>query len=146
MRYWITNATLEHAPSIAELTAELGYPANITDTQHWLEALLDSPDHSVLLAASDTQLYGWLVVEKRLTLEAGYKAEITGLVVSAKCRRMGVGQALVSAAEGWAAEQGLNRLVVRSNIARAESHDFYQSIGFVRKKTAHVYEKGVEPV
>lgn len=146
MNYSITNASLEHASTIAELSAELGYPANTSDTESWLTTLLASPNHSVLLAVAADQLYGWLVVEKRLTLEAGFKAEITGLVVSARCRRLGVGLALVSAAQEWAAAQGLNRLVVRSNIARQESHDFYQCIGFRRTKTAHVYEKELIPV
>jgi GNAT superfamily N-acetyltransferase len=87
------------------------------------------------------QLSGWVVVERRVSLESGEKAEITGLVVTRSARREGIGKALVSFAEQWSAQLGLSSVRVRSNVARTESHDFYQHLGFMRKKTQHVYEK-----
>jgi GNAT superfamily N-acetyltransferase len=86
-----------------------------------------------------------MVVERRVSLESGEAAEITGLVVAASARRTGVGKALVSSAEQWTARQGLTAIRVRSNITRAESHPFYERLGFLRKKTQHTYEKPLGP-
>jgi len=36
-------------------------------------------------------------------------------------------------------------MVVRSNIARTESHVFYPGAGFTRMKTQHVYLRGSAP-
>ena len=56
-------------------------------------------------------------------------------------RRGGRARRLVTAGERWAATQGAPVLAVHSNIARAESHPFYERAGYVRVKTQHVYRK-----
>jgi GNAT superfamily N-acetyltransferase len=129
---------------IARLSLELGYPTTIETTTLSLDAVLHSTRHLVAVApASDNHLLGWLVAERRLWLESGEGIEITGLVVSASARRLGVGRALVSYAEDWARQQGFQSIRVRSNISRVESHPFYKSIGFLPKKTQHTYEKSL---
>ncbi|SDH91662.1 Ribosomal protein S18 acetylase RimI [Vibrio xiamenensis] len=141
MQFYIESATMDMSGDIAQLTAELGYTTSVDETKHRLEALLGSSTHCVLVAVSDSNVCGWLVVEKRLFLESGCSAEITGLVVGKAFRRRGIANALVSAAEQWACSLGLTRLVVRSNAARKESHDFYPSAGFSHTKTSQVYVK-----
>ena len=143
MQFSVVQATVELSEEIAQLTKELGYQVSATETQNWLIDLINSPFHFVFVAVSDTNVCGWIVVEKRLLLESGFKAEITGLVVGSRFRRHGIAQALVKAAELWANEQGLEQIVVRSNISRKESHVFYSSIGFNQSKTSHVYVKNV---
>lgn len=134
-------ATLQWVCDITALTQELGYSASEQQTSEWLSYLIASPIHQAYVAVNQSQqICGWVVVEKNITLEGGFKAEITGLVVGQAFRRLGVGQLMVMQVKRWAKEQGLSRLVVRSNAAREESHDFYQGIGFVRKKTSHTYE------
>ncbi|WP_415720789.1 GNAT family N-acetyltransferase [Photobacterium ganghwense] len=140
MPFDIVPASLAEASAINGLTHELGYPAENAETTAWLAALLDSEHHVVLLATSKETVIGWLVAEKRLTLESGFKGEITGLVVDVRYRGSGAGRQLVQAALQWAQEAGLERLVVRSNIQRTVSHQFYESLGFRRIKTAHCYE------
>jgi GNAT superfamily N-acetyltransferase len=141
MNITICEATVEHARDIAALTTELGYAANEFQTKEWLDYLLSSENHSVIVAMNDAKsVCGWVVIERRMSLETGFKAEITGLVVSEKYRRFGVGKKLVSSAAGWAKDLGLTKVVVRSNVKREESHVFYQNIGFTFKKTAHNYE------
>ncbi|WP_169434504.1 GNAT family N-acetyltransferase [Marinobacterium rhizophilum] len=61
----------------------------------------------------------------------------TGLVVDSEFRRNGIAEALVKAAEKWAYKEGLNRIVVRSNATRKESHVFYPSVGFKHSKTSY---------
>jgi GNAT superfamily N-acetyltransferase len=138
----LSLAEIENAAEIALLTQELGYSATEIQTAEWLTYMLTSNIHSVFIASNErAELCGWVVVEKRISLEAGFKAEITGLVVGEKFRRFGVGKQLVIAAEAWARELNLGRLVVRSNIQRNDSHSFYKNIGFAFKKSAHNYEK-----
>lgn len=59
------------------------------------------------------------------------------------CRRGGLGRALVGVAEAWTHARGIPSLTVRSNAARAESHPFYEALGYARAKTQHVYSKRV---
>ena len=138
----IRPARISDAEEIARLSIQLGYPASVEEITSRLETLLASAHHFVAVAVGQgPRLSGWAVVERRLHLESGETAELAGLVVDATARRSGVGAALVSAAEGWAVEQALAFIRVRSNIARHESHPFYTNLGYTLKKTQHTYEK-----
>ena len=135
-------AQLSDAEEMARLSIEFGYSTTIAHTTWSLAALLESPRHFVAVVPGPSgALLGWLVAERRLLLETGEFVEITGLVVTPLARRLGVGTALVVAAERWALDQGFGTIRVRSNVTRPESHPFYESIGFTRKKTQHTYEK-----
>jgi GNAT superfamily N-acetyltransferase len=140
----IRGATLDDAADIARLCGELGYPAAAQDMHARLALLLPQATQFIAVAEREHALYGWIAAERRVLLEYGERAEIVGLVVDARARRTGVGQALVAAAERWACGQGLREIAVRSNIARIESHPFYKRLGFVRRKTQHNYAKPLE--
>jgi GNAT superfamily N-acetyltransferase len=140
----IRRATLADATEIARLTGDLGYPAEANVIARRLETLLVRPDHFVVVAAArenETKLLGWIAAEARAILVAAPRVEIMGLVVDRAARRSGVGKRLVAAAEDWAAERGVRDVVVRSNILRAESHRFYEGVGYRREKSQHVYLK-----
>ncbi len=138
----LRSAKLSDAGEISRLSAQLGYPAPVDAFQERLRKLLASSKHALFVAeADDGRLVGFIAVEHRLIIEYGERAEIAALVVDAEIRRGGVGRMLVAAAERWATELGMQDLVVRSNAARAESHPFYESLGYERTKTQHVYRK-----
>ena len=137
----IRPARPDDSEEISRLSAELGYPASVGAIGSNLAALLASARYFVSVAERGSRLLGWAVVERRLMLESGERAELTGLVVSASARRMGVGRALVAAAEHWGLGQGMKSIYVRSNVAREESHPFYLGLGYHRKKSQHTYEK-----
>src|SRR5699024_8827973 len=124
----------------------LGYLTTTSEMASRLAILLPLPNHFIAVAEALGTLLGWIAVEKHLLLVSGEKAELTGLVVGSAARRKGVGKALVLAAEHWAIVQGLNAIIVRSNIARAESHPFYEGIGYTRTKTQHTYIKNLSSV
>lgn len=142
----IRLATVEDAAEIARLSAELGYPSTPEEVASRLTALLPLATHFVAVAEGADFLLGWIAAERRLILEYGERAEIVGLVVSEGARRNGVGRALVSAAERWAVSQEVEVISVRSNIARSESHPFYESIGYSLAKTQRYYAKRLPPV
>jgi GNAT superfamily N-acetyltransferase len=57
-------------------------------------------------------------------------AQLTALVTDAEARQLGVGRALVRAAAELARNARCERLFVRSDRRRTESHDFYRMLGF----------------
>ena len=130
------------AEEITRLCEVLGYPVSLEVMAERVSSLLSAQNHWVAVAAGQkASLLGWVAAEHRLLLESGERVEIIGLVVDPGARRKGVGNALVSGAEQWASSRGVSTVIVRSNIARTESHEFYQRIGYKRTKTQQVYAK-----
>lgn len=141
----LREARLEDAAEIARLSGEWGYPTAPQEMARRLDMLLPDARHHMAVAAHGAALLGWIVVERRLTIGAGEQIEIVGLVVDVTAKRGGIGRALVAVAERWAREQGFEAITVRSNVARSESHPFYEHLGYVRKKAQHVYGKALRP-
>jgi GNAT superfamily N-acetyltransferase len=139
----IRRAHIADAAELARLAGELGYPMSPAQMTDLLSALLASERHHVAVAANGERLWGWIHVEHRVSLEGGHRAEIMGLVVDSAARRQGLGRALLRVAEDWTRVLGIASLTVRSNVARELSHPFYESLGYVRSKTQHVYVKVV---
>lgn len=140
----IRCANEDDAAEITRLCAELGYPASLTEMRQRLSSLLEAGDHRIAVACGQRSgLLGWVAAEYRLVLESGERVEIVGLVVDPSARRQRIGKALVAEIERWAVARDVGTIMVRSSIARSESHRFYQELGYERTKTQHVYAKGV---
>lgn len=138
----VRRATPADAPRIAELSGVLGYPADAEAIVARLDRLLAREQELVLVAVpSGHAPVGWIHAAEQELLESGRRCEIVGLVVDSAHRGQGVGRRLVAEVEAWAAGRGLGIIGVRSNVARAESHPFYEQLGYVRTKTSHVYRK-----
>ena len=129
------------AAEIARLTTLLGYPSSTEEIAERLKLLLPSARYFIAVAESSSSLAGWVAAERRVLLESGERAELVGLIVEPDLRRSGIGRALVRAAEDWVVTQHLDVISVRSNVARPESHPFYESLGYTRRKTQHAYAK-----
>lgn len=129
----IRRAERSDFKDINHLTDELGYHATLEQTECWLNLMLSSDAHEVFVAEIES-VVGWISVEKRITLETGIKAEITGMVVDLAVRRKGLGRKLISKAEDWAKQQSLSRIVVRSDIKRDASHSFIKVPGLYIKR------------
>ncbi|AXB44745.1 GNAT family N-acetyltransferase [Amycolatopsis albispora] len=138
----IRPARADDGPRLTGLLAQLGYPSELDVVTSRLALVLNSAAHGVLVAAG-SRIDGCITVERRLALLEDERVEITGLVVDSASRRVGLGRALVRAAEQWAVRHGVHTMVVRSNVVRPEAHPFYEDIGFRRKATSHVYGKEV---
>jgi GNAT superfamily N-acetyltransferase len=137
----IRKAVPSDAPAIAALTKELGYSATPEEVRGRLTRLLGLADHHIAVAVADGEVAGWLQATTAEVIESGFRAEIVGLVVSEKFRRLGIGRMLVEDALDWATAEGTTKLLVRSNVKRAESHIFYQALGFQLSKTQGVYKR-----
>jgi len=138
----VRPATFEDAAEIARLANELGYRASAADIAARLALMRSQRGYLIVVAEAQAgKLTGWVCAERRLVLEGGEQIEISGLVIDVTARRRGIGKALLAEVERWAQQQGLTLIVVRSNIARPESHLFYPGAGYSRLKTQHVYVK-----
>ncbi len=135
----IREASLSDSAVIAQLTAALGYFGDANVTRRRLEKIFGERDHLVLVAEREGVVVGWLQAHASTALESGFRVEIVGLVVSSECRRRGVGRNLVLRAVEWARRIAAAAVVVRSNVVRTESHQFYPALGFAPSKTQAVY-------
>lgn len=128
------------AATAAELSAQFGYPVNKAVMEERIQRLTRH-SHTVIVACHHEALVGWIDVGVVEHLQSGTYAEIGGLVVSEVCRSQGVGARLVEAAEQWALERGMTRIVVRSQMAREAAHRFYRRQGYAQTKTSAVFAK-----
>lgn len=129
------------AARVAELTTELGYPANAREIDERFAELTESHPHDAILVATadDGTVIGWIHVARVASLQSEATAEIRGLVVGEAHRSGGTGAQLVAAAEAWARERGARTIVVRSRSTRERAHRFYERIGYAESKRSHVF-------
>ena len=142
----VRQARLGDAGSLAQLSAELGYPVSPDAMEVRLRSLLARSDCTVLVAELDSgNVVGWIHGSQQELLESEPRCEILGLVVHADHRGKGVGRRLVESMEQWADARELGLMAVRSNVTREESHPFYERLGYIRAKTQHAYRKTLPP-
>jgi len=137
----VRRAKATDAAAVAELSGILGYPMDRATMQRRLERADERDEQVVFVADRGGKVVGWIHGAEHEFLVAGRVGEICGLVVAEGQRTSGVGRRLVEAVEQWARERGLEQISVRSNVARPESHPFYEGVGYTRLKTQHVYRK-----
>jgi len=140
--FLIRGATEEDAEALGRLSVTLGYGTEREAFPDRLRAILASDSNLVVVAADPTgRVVGWLQAQAVCRLQTGPKVEITGLLVDPEVRRHGVGRRLVAEAERWARGRSVDGMVVRSNVARVDSHRFYPALGFDLSKRQAVYQK-----
>ena len=86
-------AEVDDAAEIARLSGELGYPVDAAAVTRNLAQLLPLPTHRIWVAAGADGLLGWTSAERRVLVESGERVELVALVVDARVRRGGIGQA-----------------------------------------------------
>ncbi len=128
------------AEAVAQLSGELGYPSDADAVRRRLRAV-DPADFLVVAVSPADVVIGFIHGRISRTLEAEARVLIVALVVSSKARRAGVGRRLIAEVERWAATTEAEAIVVRSNTARGEAHDFYPAAGYEKVKTQAVYLK-----
>lgn len=133
------------AAAVASLAVQLGYPMTAEQGRGRIGLILADPDCAALVAESDAgDVAGWVYIFGAHRLQTEPFVEIGGLIVDGAQRSKGIGTALMRAAESWAAARGYARVLVRSNVIRAEAHEFYERLGFSRFKSQAIFSKSVE--
>jgi GNAT superfamily N-acetyltransferase len=137
----IREAFSEDAPAIAVLCDELGYPATPEIIRSKIEKLRSLPEEAIFVACMELRIIAWIHVSVLQSLQSETHALIGGLVVTEDCRSARIGAQLVAHAEQWARNKGVQKIRVRSQIAREAAHRFYLREGYSHTKVSAVFEK-----
>jgi GNAT superfamily N-acetyltransferase len=132
----VRSAQPDDAEALAGLFARLGYATSEAVVAAQFSVYQPgSSFHALaaehLSAEGVPRLVGAATVSIQQRLYAARPvAQLTALVTDGEARQMGVGKALVKAAAELARGARCERLFVRSDRRRSESHDFYRMLGF----------------
>jgi GNAT superfamily N-acetyltransferase len=137
----IRGASLADAAAIAALNGELGYPSSADEVTRRLAALVESDADALLVAEDRGRLVGWAHVALKPSVLEVASAQLMGLVVTQMERSNGIGRTLLLAAEGWARERGVERMIVASRVTRERAHRFYEREGYSLLKRSFIFEK-----
>ena len=140
----LRRATTGDAERVAELSEQLDYPMAADLMRTRLARLAVLPDHAIIVAELNGVVCGWVHAHVQQSLVGGERGAILGLVVAREVRRAGIGRLLMSEAERWVRDRGLDEVIVRSNVKRSESHAFYPAIGYKQFRTQAVYRKRLQ--
>ena len=133
----IRDATPSDAAAVAALLDELGYPASAEAAARRMARFTEDEASRLQVAETADGVVGLVATHILPRLEDdGPSCRLTGIVVSADCRRGGVGSALVAAAEAEARSRGAFRLDLSSGEWREDAHAFYLRVGFEMRARA----------
>ena len=138
----IRRAVIEDAPALAELSGELGYPAEPDEIARRLASL--PPDDDVWVATVEGAVVGWIHCSLRRSLVVEPGIEILGNVVGERWQGRGMGRALMAQAERSAAERGVSVVRLRSGSHRDDAHAFYRAVGYREQKTQRVFVREID--
>jgi ribosomal protein S18 acetylase RimI-like enzyme len=140
----IRKAKMTDASRLAELAGQLGYPSTKKQMMTRLKAVLgDKTDICLVAESRGLGVVGWVHVSTTPLLEVERRAEVNGLVVDEAGRSLGLGKALLSAAEDWAKQMKCKSMSVRSNVLRLRAHEFYDKNGYEHYKTQKAFRKKI---
>ena len=130
----------DDAEAAAHLSKQLGYEISAAQMVDNIKAILQSNNDEAFVAIHENKVVGWIGIAYTIILESLPFCEIRGLVVDEKYRKKNIGKMLIEKAKQWCKEKDCNRLRLRCNVIRKETHAFYIHLGFAEKKEQKVFE------
>jgi ribosomal protein S18 acetylase RimI-like enzyme len=132
----------EDVKRVAELCAQLGYPAQAKEMRARLREVLRDREAACFVAETKEEgVVGWIHVSVTPLLEVERRGEVNGLVVDEAVRSRGAGALLLAAGEKWARGKRCKGMSVRSNVLRERAHGFYLRNGYEHYKTQKAFRK-----
>ncbi len=138
----ISEATDELDEALQHLIPQLGIH-KIPPTRAELQALLNL-EGSTLVVAREPDENGGIVGVLSLTIyrvPTGLRSIVEDVVVDAKWRHRGIGEALMRYAIEMARAAGANGVALTSNPQREAANQMYQALGFELRKTNPYFYK-----
>jgi ribosomal protein S18 acetylase RimI-like enzyme len=126
----IRKAKIEDSKSLLSLSEELGNIYNHESLLKNLSELLCCDDHIILVIEIENDIVGFVHGQIYRLLYKDKMANILGLVVSNKYRKLGYGKALMNEIEKWAKSAGCKGIRLNSGSHREAAHKFYEAIGY----------------
>ncbi len=129
--FLIRPAKKSDAPALAQLLAELGYPASTQEVIGRFNQLSNQNSDCILVAQVKNEVVGLaaLHVIPLIHLD-GAMGRMTALIVSEKWQRKGIGEKLVQAVEKIAEKKNCSRMEITSGDQRIPAHAFYKKLGY----------------
>jgi GNAT superfamily N-acetyltransferase len=140
MKIEIRQIKPQDSSAITELSHQLGYPLSQDQISKNIEVVLTNKDHDAFVAVHEKQIVGWIGVAQTIMIEMTPYCEINGLVIDEKFRGKGIGKLLIEKVKQWAKEKGNDKIRLRCNVIRKETHLFYQHLGFIETKEQKNFE------
>jgi GNAT superfamily N-acetyltransferase len=137
----IRDAQPADISELNRLIGELGYPLDDREFRARFERVSSAPSHHVFVAEEAGALIGLLHVFERPALDKNCDAVVQALIVDDRHRSHGVGEALLHAAETWAADHHLESTSLYTSIKRERAHAFYERLGYHREGTSHLMRR-----
>ena len=140
----IRKIELKDAGGLCKICSEeMGYECDPALVKSKIEKL-DSKREAVFVAEEESQLLGFIHVERYEVLYFESMANILGLAVKKDFQKQGLGKALLLAAENWAQENGIHLMRLNSGINRTDAHGFYEHLGYVSEKEQKRFVKNLK--
>ena len=133
-------AALKDVKLITELSNQLGYESTHEKIHRRLSEILNHADNCVFVILDNENIVGWIHGFYTMRIESDSFIEIGGMLVDKNYRRKGIGRMLIQKIIEWAHEKKINKIRVRCNSLRNETHSFYHSIGFVETKEQKIFD------
>ncbi|MET0863062.1 MAG: GNAT family N-acetyltransferase [Nakamurella sp.] len=127
----IRSAAIGDVPALVELFEAWGHEQDATGIETQLALWQGTENAAVLVAEIDGSAAAAIAVATLPHLgRPGRLGRVMGLVVGDRCRRNGVGAALIAAAEELARAWHCDALELTSSRYRPEAPAFYAALGF----------------
>jgi GNAT superfamily N-acetyltransferase len=129
-------------PKISILADQLGYPTRSEDLLERMKIIRSNHEHEIFIADYiHEKAVGFIHISQEISLLSGEFVEVRSFVVDIDHRRLGIGNALLQAAEEWTINADRNQIRLLSNIFRKEAHEFYKIHGYSIQKTQYSFSK-----
>jgi ribosomal protein S18 acetylase RimI-like enzyme len=129
----IRHAQLGDAAALAQLMCALGYETTKSEMQMRLERIATEERYRTFVAVRNSKVCGMIGTFAYYSFEHDDPSgRILALVTLATARRLGIGRALIAAAEKDFANRGIKRIALDTRLTREDAHKFYESLGYER--------------
>jgi ribosomal protein S18 acetylase RimI-like enzyme len=140
-------ALLELSPRLTTGAAPWRDPARFAAAARgWIESSLASAHedgHAVMVALLDGRVAGMVSLAEREHFTGDLDAYVGELVTDRAVEGRGAGQALMAAAEEWAAGRGLSRITLETGVRNQRARHFYGKAGYEEEEVR--LSKAVRP-
>lgn len=133
----------DDASVVTQLCSQLGYEIDVDQVQINIKLLAEKKNSEAFVTVHENKIVGWISVAYIVTIESLPHCEIRGLVIDEAYRKNNIGKMLIEKVKQWCAEKNCDRLRVRCNVKRKDTHAFYTHLGFSEKKEQKVFEINV---
>lgn len=104
----------------------------VSEERRYVRTVQHHPDAALFVAELDGEIVGRLSLTRDPQPASKHVADL-GLMVASSYRRRGIGSALMTAAEGWAARAGVSKLELHVFPHNAAAIALYEKCGYVRE-------------